>query len=170
MSITSWELITCLWHATFGYQWPAPARQSAFCPHLRIDCARLNDVKLLILKVDINIVTFTFFHWTKFIDSSWIFLGANYVMWYDAGQCMEEDNIFVSPALHCLCRLKRLDLQVSARSGWDDAACFSRQSCESFSWLAINSQTCMSGGYNKPLLPNWASSLYSSLCCHPIKL
>ena len=29
----------------------------------------------------------------------------------------------------------------------------------------------MSGGYNKPLLPNWASSLYSSLCCHPpIKL
>ena len=25
------------------------------------------------------------------------------------------------------------DLQVSAQSAWDDAACFSRQSCESFS-------------------------------------
>ena len=57
--------------------------------------------------------------------------------------------------------------QSVARPG-DDAACFSLQSCESFSWLAINSQTCMSEGYNKPLLPNWASPLYSGLCYHLI--
>ena len=43
---------------------------------------------------------------------------------------------------------------------WLAAACAQPplwQSCESFSWLAINLQTCLSGGYNKLLLPNQAS-------------
>ena len=48
--------------------------------------------------------------------------------------CMKEDNIlflllFIIVALQTVAA----DLQVSAWSGWDDAACFSAQSCESFS-------------------------------------
>ena len=72
--LESWLLVCDMQHSDTR---PAPA-QGTFCPHLRIDCARLNDVKLLILNVDINIVTFTFSIEPKIHRFIIIFLGSQY--------------------------------------------------------------------------------------------
>ena len=100
--LESWLLVCDMQHL-----WPAPERQSAFilpAPQHRLPS--LTDVKLLILKVDINIVTFTFYriHRLTFKDthSYFLFQENDHIMRYHevAVQC-SVGGLWVFLAFSC---------------------------------------------------------------------